>query len=245
MILELDVGNTRGKWRYLVEGDVIARGDIETGQLREQVLPDDWADLSPRRFRVVNVAGPSVAEFLSRVARELFTLEAEFSAVAPQCAGVICGYEDHSALGVDRWLAMLAAYQQSPRASLIVDCGSAVTLDLLDNSGRHIGGYIVPGFGLMNRALSIDTHAAKSREALALTKTLSAGRNTNEAINRGLLLMVLGAVDRAMEELRAHTGSAPLLWLTGGDAQLLSAVYQHEHRLVPDLVMDGLALSNP
>ncbi|MCO1334310.1 type III pantothenate kinase [Microbulbifer sp. OS29] len=245
MILELDIGNTRGKWRFLRGAEVLLRGDIGTPQLREGVLPDEWAELSPHRVRVVNVAGPQIAEILVEAVKVRFALQVEFSSVLPECAGVVCGYDDPRSLGADRWLAMLAAYQKSAQAALIVDCGSAVTLDLLDNGGCHIGGYIVPGFGLMNRALSADTHAAKSCEDLTLTKVLGAGRNTNEAINRGLLLMVMGAVDRAMQELQAFSGSRPLLWLTGGDARLLSSVYQQQHHLAPDLVMDGLALSNP
>ncbi|WP_445357801.1 type III pantothenate kinase [Microbulbifer sp. ANSA002] len=245
MILELDIGNTRGKWRLLDELQVSARGSFMTADLRDGHLPDGWDLLDPRRVRVVNVAGPQVAETLIGHIQKLFSLEVEFSQVLLECAGVACGYDNHRLLGTDRWLAMLAAYDRERRAALIVDCGSAVTLDLVDNSGRHLGGYIVPGVGLMQRSLYLDTHAAKSAQDIALTESLGAGRSTDEAINRGLLLMVLGAIDRALEELREYCAEEPLLWLTGGDAPVLSALYQREHHLVPELVMDGLALSNP
>ncbi|WP_444945755.1 type III pantothenate kinase [Microbulbifer sp. VTAC004] len=249
MILELDIGNTRGKWRLLNEGQVDMRGHFGTSDLREGRMPDGWdklgLELQPKRVRVVNVAGPVVAESLSEHVRSLFSLDVEFSQVLEECAGVTCGYDNHQVLGTDRWLAMLAAYGRDQSAALIVDCGSAVTLDLIDNNGGHLGGYIVPGIGLMQRSLRLDTHAAKSAQAFTLTTSLSAGRNTDEAINRGLFLMVLGAIDRALDQLRNYTGGEPLLWLTGGDGALLSSLYQSEHHLVPELVLDGLALSNP
>ncbi|GAB2903142.1 type III pantothenate kinase [Microbulbifer echini] len=245
MILELDIGNTRGKWRLLSKGQVKTRGSFQTADLRAGDLPKGWDLLNPKRVRVVNVAGPVVADTLQGHIQALFSLEVEFSQVLEECAGVACGYENHRLLGADRWLAMLAAFDRDRRAALIVDCGSAVTLDLLDNNGRHLGGYIVPGIGLMQRSLYLDTHAAKSAQEVAFIESLEAGRNTDEAINRGLLLMVLGAIDRALEELCEFCDGEPLLWLTGGDAPLLSALYQQDHRLAPELVMDGLALSNP
>ncbi|MFA0810575.1 type III pantothenate kinase [Microbulbifer epialgicus] len=249
MILELDIGNTRGKWRLLNEGQVDMRGHFGTSDLREGRMPDGWDKLSldshPHRVRVVNVAGPVVAESLAEHVRALFSLEVEFSQVLTECAGVACGYDNHRLLGADRWLAMLAAYGRAQQAALIVDCGSAVTLDLIDNQGGHLGGYIVPGIGLMQRSLRLDTHAASSAQELCLTETLGAGRNTDEAINRGLFLMVLGAIDRALDELRVCSDEEPLIWLTGGDGPLLSSHYRREHHLVPELVLDGLALSNP
>lgn len=249
MILEIDIGNTRGKWRLLEEGRVNTRGHFGTAELREGRVPGGWdkprLETQPTRVRGVNVAGPVVAESLVEHVRALFSLEVEFAQVLTECAGVSCGYDNHRLLGADRWLAILAAYGRVQRAALIVDCGSAVTLDLIDNNGEHLGGYVVPGVGLMQRSLRLDTHAAKSAEELVLTESLGAGRNTDEAINRGLLLMVLGAIDRALAELRECTDEEPVIWLTGGDGALLSSLYQEEHHLVPELVLDGLALSNP
>ncbi|MDP5208383.1 type III pantothenate kinase [Microbulbifer sp. 2205BS26-8] len=245
MILELDIGNSRGKWRLLAGEKVGLRGGFDVAALAAGRLPGDWGELRPTRVRAVNVAGPVVAELLVNHVWNLFSLEVEFSQVESECAGVVCGYDNHSLLGADRWLAMLAAYGQSRRAALIVDCGSAVTLDLLDNDGRHLGGYIAPGIGLMQRSLRVDTHAARSARDIALNDPLCAGRTTDEGVNRGLLLMVLGAIDRALEELQHSAGRESLLWLTGGDAPLLSTFCRREHRLVPDLVLDGLSLSNP
>ncbi|WP_323847301.1 type III pantothenate kinase [Microbulbifer magnicolonia] len=245
MILELDLGNTRGKWRLLDQGGPCARGSLSIAELREGRTPDAWSEFRLQRVRAANVAGVAVAEALTAAVRDRFALPVEFAQVVPRCAGVTCGYHNVGRLGVDRWLAVLAAHHRDPRPALIVDCGSAVTLDLLDNGGRHLGGYIVPGLDLMRRTLYKDTDAVKVPQAFAPGMPLSPGRDTGEAVNRGLVLMVLGAIDRALDVLARSGADEPLLWLTGGDGALLSSLCRFPHQLVPELVLDGLALSNP
>lgn len=245
MILELDLGNTRGKWRLLDGGEIPARGSLSIADLRLGNLPAEWAHLRPRRVRAANVAGAAVAEALAAGTHRLFGLPVEFARVKTRCAGVTCGYRDTGRLGVDRWLAVLAAHDKDSRAALIVDCGSAVTLDLLDNGDRHLGGYIVPGLDLMRRALYQDTDAVKVSRVLMPRMSLAPGRDTLDAVNRGLPLMVLGAMELALGELRRLGTEEPLLWLTGGDGPLMSSLCDRSHQLVPDLVLDGLALSNP
>lgn len=245
LILELDIGNTRSKWRLLDNGQSLALGALDTAALKRGELPVAWSDIRPQRLRAANVAGEVVADALAALARDRFGLEAEFARVQADCAGVTCGYRKPGGLGVDRWLAVLAAHRLDPRAALIVDCGSAVTLDLLDTGGRHLGGYILPGLGPMRRALYSDTDAVKVREIRSPGMSLAPGRDTGEAVNRGLPLMVMGAVEHALAELRRTAGSEPLLWLTGGDGEFFSSLLPRPHELVPELVLDGLALSNP
>jgi len=244
-ILEVDLGNTRGKWRLLDGAAARARGSLATADLRRGELPADWAQLRPQRVRAANVAGADAAVALERGIREQFGLGVAFARVEQHCAGVTCAYRDVARLGVDRWLAVLAAYQRDPRAALIVDCGSAVTLDLVDNAGQHLGGYILPGLNLMRRALYQDTDAVRVAAAWEPGMALAPGRDTAAAVNRGLPLMVLGALERAREMLAVEAGAAPSLWITGGDGAFIASLCDLPHRLAPELVMDGLALSNP
>ncbi|MFC6980978.1 type III pantothenate kinase [Microbulbifer taiwanensis] len=115
MILEIDLGNTRGKWRLLGEDGV--RGSLSTADLRDGKLPPEWAALNPQRVRAANVAGAAVGAALADGVREMFALPVEFARVEMQCAGVTCGYRNTARLGVDRWLAVLAAHGRDPRAS--------------------------------------------------------------------------------------------------------------------------------
>jgi type III pantothenate kinase len=243
MILEVDLGNTRSKWRLLSPESSTA-GVVDTDSLRRGVPPNTWQDFPVTRVRAVNVAGIEARNGLSRVVRVLGWGEVEFARVERECAGVTCGYRDLSRLGVDRWLAVLAAHQQFQRPCLVADCGSAVTLDLLGTGGQHRGGFIVPGLALMRRALSRDTDAVQVPDTIEAGMSLAAGRDTTEAVNRGLVLMVTGAIDKAMGSLAAEAPS-PLLVLTGGDGPVVASLTHHMYELAPDLVLDGLTLSNP
>ncbi|WP_288132846.1 type III pantothenate kinase [Microbulbifer sp.] len=251
-ILELDLGNTRCKWRQLASAgvaDVVSRGAFATSAWRSGALPGDWQGLSLSRVRVANVAGEGVAEAVRQYFMDGFGLEPEFAKVSTRCAGVTCAYKDVSRLGVDRWLAVLAAHQRDPSPSLVVDCGSAVTLDLLGSGGCHLGGYIVPGLALMRRALFQDTDAVKVHGGTAASRSLAPGRDTAEAVNRGLPLMVLGAIEEARQQLMSAavgpSEPAPKVWITGGDSAYLSSLCTLEHVRVDDLVLEGLALTNP
>lgn len=99
MILEVDLGNTRGKWRLICEGEVAARGTLSTAELRLGRLPEGWRALHPHRVRAANVAGASAAESLAQGVRQLFGLPVEFARVEARCAGVTCGYRDVRRLG--------------------------------------------------------------------------------------------------------------------------------------------------
>lgn len=254
-ILELDQGNTRAKWRLISgSGDdavsVVSRGVLDPGEWwRAESLPEVWTARAPARIRAANVAGSSVAAAVAaRLAGE-FGVDVEFARVTAECGGVRCAYQDVSRLGVDRWLGVLAAFRRAPTPALVVDCGSAVTLDLLGANGEHQGGYIVPGLGLMRRALYSDTDAVKVPQPAESLVSLSPGRDTTDAVNHGLPLMVLGAVERSYDAL-AHQCAVeglpgPRLLFCGGDGHLLAPWCDRPCEVVEDLVMEGLALTNP
>lgn len=245
MLLELDLGNTRAKWRLLEAGHPVARGTLDITSMSQGRLPPQWLSAGVRRIRAANVAGAPVGECLSRLLREALGLEPEFARVQRQCAGVTCGYRDPGQLGVDRWLAVLAAHRRDPSPALVVDCGSAVTLDLLGAGGQHLGGYILPGLELMRRALFADTDAVKVEGGFTAGMSLEPGVTTEEAVSRGLPAMVLGAMDRALGHLRQREEVEPLLWLTGGDGAFFADLLDGDCELLPELVFEGLALSNP
>lgn len=244
-ILELDIGNTRTKWRLLELSGAALRGTVDTAELKCGGLPAELMQLRPRRVRAANVAGAAAADALSGWVQRQLGLTLELARVESSCAGVSCAYRDVRRLGVDRWLALLAAHARDPAPALVVDCGSAVTIDLLGSGGRHLGGYILPGLAPMRRALYRDTEAVQVRELLTPGMSLAPGCDTDSAVNRGLPLMVLGAIDRAAVALGGDGEPGPLLWLTGGDGRFFSSLCERPHQLVPELVLDGLALSNP
>lgn len=169
-------------------------------------------------------------------------------------------YADPQRLGVDRWLAMIAAKAAYPGDTVIADLGSALTVDVLRADGRHLGGIIVPGLQAMRHGLNLGTALGMSQVSLPDAPKL--GVDTESGIAAGALLALAGAVDGAVRIAREMHGLSPQLLITGGDANALAtAIHTPAHtpahtsahtpahtpahtsaRIIDDLVLRGLAL---
>lgn len=247
--LQIDVGNTRLKWRLRSKNEVAARGFLVWSdfsgppELLAQ-LAVALAGAAVESVLVSSVAAAEVAVAIDRWAREQFAVEARFAVVSPRAAGVDVGYDSPELLGVDRWLAVLAASAYQADGVVVVDCGSAVTVDVLCGS-QHRGGYIVPGLRLMNAALFQDT--ARVRVVPDWQLSGLPGRDTASAVSSGLPLMVAGLVNEVWLRQLAQGGEGQhwKVLLTGGDAPLLVSLLagKMEVLVVEDLVLDGLLLA--
>lgn len=240
MILELDIGNSRIKWRTLAaHGQPVARGHQSHRDLPGGAV--SWSELLPvhgiQRMRIANVAGPEIAADLDRWARDALGIAPEYARATGRVAGVTSGYREPAKLGVDRWLALLAAWHELGRACVVADAGTAVTVDVLDESGTHQGGYIVPGLTLMLNALLSGTSGV--RLSAGPVATLAAGNCTSDAVLRGCTAMTIALIERARGGLEL-----PLV-LTGGDADLLAPWLAEPTLLRSELVLDGLGLALP
>jgi len=238
LILELDVGNTCIKWRLDQSGVVSIASDLD-----ELAVALDG--LSMERVRVASVRSAEFDGRLRVLLQRRFAVDAEFALSLRSCGDVRTDYQYPERLGVDRWLAVLAAHATYTTDALVVDCGSAVTMDYIDVSGVHRGGYIVPGLRLMRRALAVDTAAVQVAPGAA--ESACWGTTTEMAVNNGILDMVVGGIQRVVRQ--SGSGDAPLtLVLTGGDAQALQQYLSDEAAdlvLHESLVLDGLAISLP
>jgi len=254
MILELDVGNTRIKWRQLQVGSgkvLSADAALSVAQL----IDGEAGSAQPSMVRLCSVrASEAVAEIRSWV-QQTWNLEVQEARVTRSCAGVTNHYADLTRLGVDRWLAMIAAFHRRPGGCMIVDSGTAVTVDIVAADGQHQGGYIVPGRALMCRSLQEHTRIRLS--ASGLEPGVSPGHSTDEAVQHGVLAMQVALVERAIAQVPGDIGDLNL-YLTGGDSELLARNLQMpeqaeqgqqaarpEPELVSGLVLDGLAYACP
>jgi type III pantothenate kinase len=233
MILLLDVGNTRVKWAWLEYLEIAPSGAVAHDATHRSWQGEIEADgHQPSRIVVANVAGPAFAAALTLWSRDHYAVEPEFVLARDRLLGVENGYLRPTALGVDRWLALIAAWRSAPRATLVVNSGTALTVDTIDGSGRHRGGLIVPGVQML----------AESRAPWATGAELQPGRAL-EGLPRDPVPLTLAALaDRAYAAFAAAAGSAPRLILTGGDAELLEPHLSQPAELVPDLVLTGLAI---
>tara|TARA_R110000824_G_scaffold315042_1_gene502066 strand:- start:81666 stop:82454 length:789 start_codon:yes stop_codon:yes gene_type:complete len=249
-ILEIDAGNTRLKWR-LLEQTQQKKETIKSGAAlaveKKAMLPEEFQQqihalhvADPGAIEVVrasNVRGATFAKALSGFCEELLSVAVDFALVRQNHAGLQNSYQLPTALGVDRWLAMLAAYKSSQQAVCVIDCGSAMTVDLVSANGLHEGGFIVPGLQLMK--LSLGEHTAELGYRPEDDFALEPGKSTAEAINHGILTMVLGM----LEHVHDKWGADKNWYLCGGDAALLASFIDWPHQLMPELVMDGLAIA--
>ena len=227
--LEIDIGNSRTKYRL---------GE-QRGVVPAPTLPLDL-DGMPDRIRVSAVKGDRHA--IRASLRDIYGVEPEFARVETPCGGVRCAYVDPGRLGVDRWLAVLAAWQIARAPALVCDVGTAMTLDYVDGAGVHRGGFIAPGIATMRRALRSETRDVRPDDRML--DALAWGRDTDTAVAGGTLAMALGAI-AAAERLASVGGETPRLMIAGGDAEPIMAVMDRpaEHR--PDLVLDGLLVALP
>lgn len=235
MILDIDAGNTRIKWRLLDAGRVIARGDQLTDLIRQGAPLEIDAVKSLNRIRLSCVAGEDIVTKLQAQFRDQFDVQLELAEATESAASVTCGYRDHAQLGVDRWLALLAAYAKNSDAVIVVDAGSAVTVDIVSAEAEHRGGYIVPGLQLMHRALWEGTDHIKVEQKQQLDIN-SPGLATDEAVDKGCILSLVAMIESLVGQYQAR------LIMTGGDAQLLRDALSIDSDLYPELVLEGLAI---
>lgn len=234
-VLDLDIGNTRLKWRWTA--DVVRRGALTRSAEIVAGLPLEFA---PKRIRVCSVAGAPFDRTLAVELSARYGIEPEFAHVTEAVAGVRCGYDDPRQLGVDRWLAVIGAWQRAHGAAVVVDVGSACTVDLLGPEGVHRGGYIVPGISMMAAALYGHTALVKVRSD-DVGGSAAPGRTTADAVARGSQRMLADFIDGCVARLRGECENRVSLMLTGGDARSLVGLLATAAEVVDDLVFEGLA----
>ncbi len=238
MNLLIDIGNTRIKWA--VEEDNIIKNSraIEHNKTNFlSLIRQAWAEIErPKKIVVSCVSKNEIAEQLIAVTENIWAdvnvIVAKSSATGFSISNA---YKHANKLGVDRWLALIALHHYYPGDSVVVDCGTAITIDVLNKQGLHLGGVISPGLQLMKYSLFQGTEDLSNVDQ-AFPVGLS--NNTESAIYSGTVLAAVGLIEKT---LRDYTDCHTLV-LTGGDAKLLSQYLNCKVILEPDFVLKGLSL---
>jgi type III pantothenate kinase len=242
--LAIDVGNTRLKWA-LYSAPTPGAGLIDHGAVFLEAI-DDLAETVWRRLPAPSsMLGSIVAgEGIRRRAEaqlEIWDVEPRWVVSSTSACGVTNGYDHPNRLGVDRWVALIGARQRllergTPKPALVVMVGTAVTVDALDATGRFLGGLILPGFGLMLRALEMGTAGLKAPTGEAVDFPT----NTSDALMSGGSDGIAGAVERMHRKLLQRTGEVPALFMSGGAAVKLASITELHAEMVETLIFDGL-----
>lgn len=244
MVLLLDQGNTRLKWMLVREdGTVHASGaKVNRGSL-SGVCKEIRRSASgiPSEVIACNVAGLRRQADLSKAFTAEFATSVRFVAHENlPCSPLKAGYLQPQTLGLDRWLAMVGAWSLYPQALIVVSAGTAVTVDAIDRSGQHLGGYIVPGLELQLRCLSsIGTLPRLGRQHVGCVAEEVFGRTTKDAIARGVVKALASLVDACAAE-QAMDGRRASVVLTGGDAAMIAGHIRSKNVVVDELVFRGL-----
>ncbi|MDL1864103.1 type III pantothenate kinase [Betaproteobacteria bacterium PRO5] len=239
LLLAIDSGNTAIKWGLHDGRQWLAHG--KTLQSERRRLKQNWAVLpAPASIWIANVAGLQAANDLMALLEPWHVQPKWVTASARQC-GVISRYSNPAQLGCDRWVALIAAWHRLQRACLVVDVGTAMTVDALSAMGEFLGGIIVPGPDAMRQALA--------DRAGIFSTPLSGGFqnfpvNTGNALYSGMIQALTGAVERMYDQLSEYTGKQMTVEaiLTGGGAALLAPHIRIPHQIVDDLVLEGLVI---
>jgi len=243
MILLVDVGNTRTKWVLAENNHMLTEIDVCSNQ---DVASSTIASLAEvvHKVSIANVAGDAMAQTLTEVMQ---AVEAPVTMVqtAQEACGVRNSYDYPETLGVDRWLSLIAAYDKHKASCLVINAGTAVTIDALSvpkaaDHANFMGGLIMPGVGVMLRTLANNTAQLSVGEG----SVMDFPTNTQNAMHTGCLVAVIGAIQRQWQLLQALDQQTPAILLSGGDAEVLAkhlpADLAEKTIIVDNLVLRGL-----
>ncbi len=242
--LAIDVGNTRLKWALYEaphpQAQLIAHG-AEFLENIDKLADGAWAELpSPDYMLGCIVAGDALKR---RVQEQMEIWEVEPRWVVPSAAeaGLTNGYDFPSRLGADRWVAMIGAWHrmlvQGPAQPIVVVMvGTAVTVEAIDAQGKFLGGLILPGHGIMLRALESGTAGLH----VPTGDVCEFPTNTSDALTSGGTFAIAGAVARMIQHVQSHCGVAPKCIMTGGAGWKMAPSMSVPFELVDNLIFDGL-----
>ena len=243
--LAIDIGNTRLKWALYAGAQpgaaALAQGTVFLETI-DELADGDWRALRPPTAMLgCNVAGDAVRR---RVEEQLDIWDIAPRWVVPSRheAGVTNGYDHPARLGADRWVALIGAHARLrargavARPALVVAIGTAVTVDALDPDGHFLGGLILPGHGIMLRALEGGTAGLR----VPTGEVRAFPTNTSDALTSGGTYAIAGAIERMHRHLARRCGDAPVTLITGGAGWKVAPFVEVGHELVESLIFDGL-----
>jgi type III pantothenate kinase len=245
--IALDVGNTRLKWAMYdsprTDAALLSQGAVFLENI-DRLADEDWKSL-PAATRMLGciVVGDALRR---RVDEQLELWDLTPSWVVPSAseAGLHNGYDHPTRLGADRWVAMIGALArmkhqttgQAARPMVVVMVGTAVTVEAIDAQGHFLGGFILPGHGIMLRALESGTAGLR----VPTGEVCEFPTNTSDALTSGGTFAIAGAVERMLQHVRARCKAEPLCYMTGGAGWKMAPSMSVQFELVDSLIFDGL-----
>jgi type III pantothenate kinase len=244
--LALDVGNTRLKWGLYDSpapgAKLLGSGAVFLENI-DRLADEDWRELpEPTHMLGCIVAGEAIRRRVEEQ-MELWDITPHWAVSSAAEAGLTNGYDHPTRLGADRWVAMIGAHARmlhahgsAPKPMVVVMVGTAVTVEAIDASGKFLGGLILPGHGIMLRALESGTAGLR----VPTGEVCEFPTNTSDALTSGGTFAIAGAVERMVHHVRQHCGAEPACYMTGGAGWKMAPSMSVQFELVDSLIFDGL-----
>jgi type III pantothenate kinase len=239
MYLLVDIGNSRIKWTDPQELEQGVVSSLPLDEMQALFTPGRFPKGLPEQIFVSSVADVDDKRLFAESVERQWGLKPTFLETQPDQCGVVNGYADPSQLGIDRWMALIAARAISHQAVIVVDSGTATTIDALDREGKHLGGYILPGIRIMGACL-LDRTAINSLDWKPSQGAFAV--DTSGGISAASLQATACLIERSCELLSDKTGGPVACLISGGDAAELISLLRIESRHEPDLVLRGVSL---
>jgi type III pantothenate kinase len=243
--LALDIGNTRLKWAQYAAptpGAALLAQGAEFLENIDKLADGAWAELhAPQYILGCAVAGDAIKRRVQEQLVDLWDVTPQWVIASEAEAGLRNGYDHPTRLGADRWVAMIGAYHRmlangAPRPMVVVMVGTAVTVEAVDADGKFLGGIILPGHGIMLRALESGTAGLH----VPTGEVRKFPTNTSDALTSGGTFAIAGAVERMAQHVRTLCGAEPQCFMTGGAGWKMAPSMSVPFDLVDNLIFDGL-----
>jgi len=242
--LALDIGNTRLKWaqyRTAHPGAALLAQGAEFLENIDKLADGAWSRLPPPKHILGSVVAGDAVKRRVELQMEMWDVMPQWVVASDNEAGVRNGYDHPTRLGADRWVAIIGAYhrmlaQGAPRPMVVVMVGTAVTVEAVSADGRFLGGMIIPGHGIMLRALESGTAGLH----VPTGEVRPFPTNTSDALTSGGTYAIAGAVECMVQHVRSHCGGEPVCIMTGGAGWKMAPSMTRPFELVDNLIFDGL-----
>ncbi|WP_266158965.1 type III pantothenate kinase [Dyella silvatica] len=240
MRLLLDLGNTRLKWVLHDGSTEVARGAVAWNENVEAVLTESWRELAaPSQILGASVVDAAREAQVAAIVTSRYAQSTYWLRTPTAACGVRSAYAEPERLGIDRFLAMVAAYHGGHAPCVLIGVGTGLTLDALAGDGRHLGGLIAPGPQLMQQSLLGATARVRPERPGLI---LDVADNTADAVASGCWQAAAALVERFVARMSPKLGGSMTVSLGGGDAGQLLPLLAFPAQLMPDGVLYGLAV---
>jgi type III pantothenate kinase len=202
----------------------------------------------PDAIYISSVTSPEILNTVKSTLQSIYQLFPVLLTAQKECCQLISGYDDFNELGSDRWMALQGARSLTHQPTIVIDAGTAMTIDAI-LEGRHLGGFIVPGLSSLRASLGadaanitvVDEHSASSGDSAdSAPGTTLLATNTRSAILGGSLYMTASFIDSIVADLSNQIKTRFKVYITGGNAPKLSVLVNTPTEYIPDLVLLGM-----